>query len=635
MDRTIPLMLRDRKERMPDLAAQWSKGASGAFAPVSLAALYAQALQCAAGLRALGVSRGDRVGLVSDNRSEWLVADLAILSLGAADVPRGCDTTDREIRYILSFSGCKAAVVENARQLAKIASGAAELRALRTVVMLDEPGMDDQASAASAGWKLLSFAELMALGAASDPASIEAEIDKGDAEDVATIIFTSGTTGEPKGVMLCHRNFLYQCEYLPLQIHPKPGEVWLSVLPVWHVFERILQYVAISTFTSLAYSKPIGSVMLADFQAVRPHWMGSVPRIWESVQEGVYRTIRQQGGLKLGLFNFFVAAGKAHARCRQLLRGWLPRFGRRPRALDAALGFLPWLLLAPVKALGNLLVFRKIKAKLGGRFIAGISGGGALPPQVDSFFAAVGVLLLEGYGLTETAPVVAARCQHKPVPGTVGLVLKGTRVRILDDAGAELPPGRRGVISVNGPQVMKGYYNKADLTAKVLDKEGWLDTGDLGMLTRDNELKITGRAKDTIVLRGGENVEPAPIEMKIAESPYVQQAVVLGQDQKWLAALVVPRQDAVMAYATGNNVPVLDYETLLAQPEIYELIDDEVMELVHPRNGFRSFERIYRIALLPKPFEVGVELSHKQEVMRHKVNELYARTIAGLFKERE
>jgi long-chain acyl-CoA synthetase len=299
--------------------------------------------------------------------------------------------------------------------------------------------------------------------------------------------------------------------------------------------------------------------------------------------------------------------------------------------VEVLVAVLPFLLLYPLRALGDALVFRKIRARLGGRFVAGISGGGALPPAVDRFFQAANVLLLEGYGLTETAPVLAVRKQHGPVPGTVGPMLPDTEVRILNEQGDDLPPGHMGLIVVRGPQIMKGYYNQEDATARVILEGGWLDTGDLGMLTHRGELKITGRAKDTIVLLGGENVEPLPIEQKLLESDYVDQAVVLGQDQKYLAALLVPNEEQVKKYAADNAVPYLDYENLLQSPEIQELFSAEVNSLVSARNGFKGFERIFRFALLPKPFEVGKELSAKQEVKRHVVNDVYRKQIAELF----
>jgi long-chain acyl-CoA synthetase len=635
MPDTIPLMFLETVRKNPDIAAQLAKGGSGEFAPTSYAALLGDIKTFAAGLLELGIARGDHVGLISDNRREWMVIDLALLGIGAADVPRGCDATEQEIRYILAFSECRVSVLENEKQLRKVTANKEAMPLLGTLILLDPPGPEARAAAEGAGLSLRSYDEIAALGTARlarSPDEYLEEAAKGGRDDIATLIYTSGTTGEPKGVMLSHGNFLFQTERLPQILSISPGDIWLSVLPVWHSFERILQYVILSSSSTIAYSKPIGSVMLADMQSLRPQWMASVPRIWESIKDGVYRNINAQGGVKKILFAFFVGLGKGFAYFRGHLLGRMPQFARRPRILEILACIIPFLLLTPFYGLGELLVFGKIKDKLGGRFIAGISGGGALPAAVDRFFGALGILVLEAYGLTETAPAISSRLQRRPVAGTVGPALEGTQLRIVGEKGEELPPGRQGLILVKGPQVMKGYYRRPELTAKVLDREGWLDTGDLGMKTWRGEIKITGRAKDTIVLRGGENVEPAPIEQKLCESEFIQQAIVLGQDQKYLAALIVPSQEEVNAWATENNVPIVDYETLLQQPEVIELVDAEMNRLVSQRNGFKSFERIFRFALLPGPFEAGRELSAKQEIKRHAINEIYLRIIRKLFE---
>ena len=632
---TIPQMFLEVAKRQPDINAQLSKDASGGFKARSYAALAAEVALVAGGFRELGLERGERVGLISDNRAEWLATDLALLGLGCADVPRGCDATQDEIAYILGFSECRFAVLENEKQLAKVLASRERLGGLKTVILFDEAGAKAKADAKAAGLSLRSYAELHGLGRASG-ATVEGygkEAAAGKREEIATLIYTSGTTGEPKGVMLSHGNFLFQAERLLDVVHIRSGHTFLSVLPVWHVFERIAQYIVVAAGAALAYSKPIGSVMLADFVAVRPQWMGSVPRIWESVQDGVYRNIRQGGRAKELLFKAFVAVGGAYAFARNHLLGRIPDYDHRPRILEVLASIIPFIILAPFRGLGWLLVFRKVQAKLGGRFIAGISGGGALPHAPDRFFDAIGVRILEGYGLTETAPVIAVRPQARPTLGTVGPVLRDTELEIRDDSGKVLRYGHKGRIHVRGGQVMSGYFRKPELTAKVIGPDGFLDTGDLGVMTRRGELRIAGRAKDTIVLRGGENIEPLPIEGKLCESTYIRQVIVLGQDQRWLAALVVPDEDAVTAWAKENNIPIVDYEELLEQPEVMELIGDEISEHVGARTGFKTFERIFRFALLARPFEVGRELSAKQEIKRHVINELYAHRIAGLFKD--
>ncbi|QQO10433.1 AMP-dependent synthetase/ligase [Breznakiella homolactica] len=637
-ERTLPLMLRARTEAKPDIIAQYAKDETGTFKPKTFREFYDEMQEIAAGLLELGAERGSHIGLISDNRQEWFVTDYAVLSIGAADVPRGCDTTGQEIEYILGFSECSLSIAENQKQAEKILARSAGLPLLKTLICFDQFDESLQSAASAAGIGLYHYAAVREMGKkrrAKNPGEIDAEIDKGQREDLATIIFTSGTTGEPKGVMLTHGTFLHQLPSFARILDIKPGDIWLSVLPVWHSFERAIEYAAPCYHSGIAYSKPVAGVLMADFVAVRPQWMVGVPRIWEAIMDGIYRNIKQQSKFKKSMFNFLVSLGIMHNYFRDLTFGLLPNFHGRVRILDALMGFLPWLLLCPAKGLANILVFNKIKARLGGRFRAGISGGGALPAKADHFFNAVGLKLLEGYGLTETSPIVSCRYLRKARPGTVGQLFLNTEAKITDDHGTVLSPGQQGIIHIRGGQVMKGYYNKPEVTAAVLSEDGWLNTGDLGMMTYDNELKITGRAKDTIVLRGGENVEPVPIEQKICESEWIRQCMVVGQDQKYLAAIIVPVQEMVLAFAEENNIPIVDYELLLHQPEINEVVANEVADLVNPHSGFKPFERVFKFKLVPKPFEPGVELSPKQELMRHRVSAIYAREIGHMFRDKQ
>lgn len=631
MEKTIPLLLRRIVSDYPDAVAQMSKDTSGEFHPITYKRLAGDVEEIAAGLYELGVRSDSHVGLISENRREWFLLDLALLHLRAADVPRGCDATTDEIRFILDSADTQICAVEDAHQLERLLSLGNDLPGVEQIIVLD-PAFTEEKSVG--GKRVLSLASVQSLGRealTSEPDRVASIVDAGEADDVATLIYTSGTTGEPKGVMLTHENFLHQVKGVPELIHVGPGDIWLCVLPVWHSFERIMQYVALGTASSLAYSKPIGKILLEDFQKVKPTWMASVPRIWEAIQAGIYRNVKTQSSVTQGIFHFFVALGGAYATLRNMVLGLLPRFHKRVRVLDVLIAILPLIILWPFKKLGDALVFKKIKSKLGGRFVAGISGGGALPSSVDRFFSAAGILLLEGYGLTETAPVLGVRAQDHPVPGTVGPVFPGTEIKIVDDAGRTLPPGNKGLVLARGPQIMKGYYKKPELTAEMIDSDGWLNTGDLGMLTWDNELKITGRAKDTIVLLGGENVEPNPIEEKLRESEFVSHAILLGQDQKFLAALLVPEFDSLSKWAEEQTLSWTDNKSLVAIPEVQDLYNTILKTQISAQNGFKNFERVFKCRILDEPFEPGRELSAKQEVKRHVVYDLYAKEIKSLF----
>lgn len=633
MKETIPKLLIEMAEKYPDYEAQLSKDGEGVFQPTTFSEFLEITCSMAAGLRKLGVSRGDHVGLISENRKEWLIADIALMCFGAADVPRGCDSTADELQYILDFADCETCFVENVTQLEKILTKQSSLPKLKRFIVLDS-GFDTGSAAAAKGVEVLNFSEVMEAGKSeytANPEEIKGEIEKGKGDDVVTIIFTSGTTGEPKGVMLSHTNFLHQVKFVPDLISVGPGDKWLSVLPVWHSFERIMQYVAIGSASALAYSKPIGKIIVEDMANVKPTWMASVPRIWEMIRDGVYRNVKSEGGIKQALFLFFVAVGKAHASASDLIFGLVPQFRKRFRIVDFCMGILPFLLLYPLRAMGSLLVFSKIKHRLGGKFVAGISGGGGLPSAVDGFFQAAGILLIEGYGMTETAPVLSLRRQNHPVPGTIGPIFPGTEFKILDENNKEVGPGEQGVLVVRGPQVMKGYYKKPDLTKEILDDDGWLNTGDLAMKTYKGEIKIVGRAKDTIVLTGGENIEPAPIEEILKESEYISTGVVVGQDKKFLAALIVVDIENLKLFAEEEKIQFDSDGELVEKPEVQELLRSEINEVVSEKNGFKVFERIARFHLLANSFEVGKELSAKQEIKRHEIDRIYASEIEKLF----
>lgn len=635
MAQTVPQMLKEIALKHPHVAAQHAKDAEGNFQPVTYKELMECACHFGGGLLSLGTLRGEHIGLLADNRKEWLQADMGIMSIGAVDVPRGCDATERELKFIFSLAACKTIIVENETQLKKVLDFKADLPQLIRFISFDAISPNTKTQSQQAGVEILQFEEVLALGTTycqQNPGKVEAELELGQSDDLACLIFTSGTTGEPKGVMLTHNNFLAQLEDLKDRIYLYPGERALSVLPVWHAFERLCEYVILCQAAAICYSKPIGSVMLPDFQKINPQMLPAVPRVFEAVYEGVYRTMRKTGGVVYALFRFFVGVAKIHSKIHRHLFRQTARFKNDHLVLSWICLFLPWVLLYPLKALGGVIVFKKIRAKLGTSFRGGISGGGALPPQIDEFFWAIGVNLVEGYGLTETAPVVSVRPFRKPVFGTIGRPLKDVQVRIVDEDGTVLPKCQKGTVQVKGPTVMKGYYKREDLTAKVIDKDGWFDTGDIGLITLGGELVLKGRIKDTIVLRGGENIEPLSIEMKLNNSRYIAQSMVVGQDQRFLGAIIVPSEEEILGYAQEQQIPYEDYSSLLKTQEIKKLIDEEIQTAISAKNGFRLFEKISRFFMLDKPFVVGETLSAKQEIMRHKISEMYAKEIAELFK---
>lgn len=637
MEKTLPKMLREVSQKYPDIPAQYARSGRGKpFSSISFKELFEISKNFAGGLLSLGTVREEKIGIISDNRKEWQQADMGIMMIGAIDVPRGCDASAADIKYILSFTDVKICIAENSTQVKKILEVKSEIPTLERFIIFDEPNEDAVNLCKENKVELIKYEDVLEAGKKfneKNPDTVIAELEKGDWNDTVGIIFTSGTTGTPKGVMLSHGNFLTQLDELQERIYFNPGEKSICVLPVWHVFERLCEYVILSQASALCYSKPIGSILLPDLQDLNPQILPAVPRVLEGVYEGVNKKMRKTGGIVEFMYNFFVKVAILESRIsRKLLRKnfrthydhilfWWPVL------------IIPWFLLVPLKALGNILVFKKVRAMLGNSFRSGVAGGGAFPKAIDEYFWALGIKVVEGYGMTETAPVVSVRPIDNPVFGCIGSPIRGVQTRIVDMSGNILPRGKKGVLQVKGGTVMKGYYKRQDLTDKVLSADGWLDTGDLAIEGVHGELKILGRVKDTIVLSGGENVEPLPIESKIQESRFIDAAVVVGQDQRNLGALILPNKEELELWAKENNISFKDFEDLVKKEETYKMINDIIQDLVSAKNGFRMFEKIVKFAFLTKPFEVGRELSAKQEIMRYKLSEMYSKEIKSIFKD--
>lgn len=641
LEQTLPKLFRKSAEKYPEFSAQLFRTKDGTYAETNYHDCYQKALDFSGALLKFGVKRGDKIGLIADNRREWEQADMGLLAIGAIDTPRGCDASEKDLSYILSFSEVEYVIAENEAQVKKIINIRPKVPTLRAVVSFDEIDSSVEKQLADANLRYHLFEDLQELGhewRKENPDVVEQELEKGQWDDLATIIFTSGTTGTPKGVMLSHGNILTQLDEVTERIFLNPGERALCVLPVWHAFQRAVEYVILSQGGTLCYSKPIGSVLLQDLQKLDPYLLPAVPRVWEAVYDGIWRKMRKTGGLVYIMFRFFVAEAMLWCSIDRKLRRKNSRFGRDYLGFWWPVLVLPWLLLYPIKMLGNLLVFRKIRAMLGKNFRSGIAGGGAYPENIDKFFWAVGVKVCEGYGLTETAPIVCVRPIVDPVMRNVGTPLRGMQVRVVDDDGIILGRCKKGNLQIKGGCVMQGYYKRPDLTDKVMTVDGWFDTGDIAILTVDGEIQLRGRKKDTIVLLGGENIEPLPIESKIKESRFVASAVVFGtnekgEDQRYLTAIILPNQDELVSYAEENGIQADTYEKLVETEAIQKLIENEVAEAVNSKNGFKAYERINKIALITKPFEVGVEMSAKQEIMRYRIAEIYKDKIAKMYAD--
>lgn len=639
-EETLPKLFRKSAERWPETSCFLSRSKDGKYEEINYHDAYQLALDFAGALLSIGAKRGERIGLISENRKEWEQADMGLLALGCVDTPRGCDATEADLSYILSFAEVEIVIAENQAQVKKINNIKSKVPSAKIIISFDPVDDSVKELCAQNGLSYFYFPELRSLGhewRKNNPDVVENELEKGKPDDLATIIFTSGTTGTPKGVMLTHGNLICQLDEVTERIFLNPGERALLVLPVWHAFQRAVEYVILCQGATLCYSKPVGSVLLADLAALDPYLLPAVPRVFEAVYDGIWRKMRKTGGITYLLFQFFVNTAIFWSRIDRKLRRKQSRFGADHLGFWWPVLLLPWLCIWPVKELGNLLVFRKIRKMLGKNFRAGVAGGGAYPENIDEFFWAIGVKVVEGYGMTETSPIISVRPIVNPIMRNVGTPLRGMQVRIVDDNGIILGKCKKGNLQIKGGCVMQGYYKRPDLTEKVMTVDGWLDTGDIAILTVDGEIQLRGRKKDTIVLLGGENIEPLPIESKINESRYIATSVVIGTckgvDQKFLTALILPAQDEIISYANENNISFKDYNDLVETSAIKKLLEKEVAEAINSKNGFKSFERINKISIITKPFEVGIELSAKQEMMRYRITEIYEDKISAMYAE--
>jgi len=628
---TLAVLFREAAERFGELPAFAAKDPSGAYQPISFRQLYEDGLALATALIDLGLRQREHVGLLSDNRPEWILCDYGVLLAGCADVPRGTDVTGTEIAHILAHSDARFVFVENAGILEKLEPIRHSIRGVEKVIL-----MDPKVPAPSG---VLRLQDLLATGSklrAAGDRKAEERIASIKPEDLFTIIYTSGTTGIPKGVQLTHANMTSQARNLPFDM--APGDRALTILPVWHSYERVFEMIAISMGVCTYYTnlRSIGE----DLKTVRPTVMASAPRLWESLYQKLMARIDEAPSLRRKLFH---AARFCTCRVKRAERFFLGQeldiSGRGPvESFLRATGHLSrWVtLMLPYRVLDKI-VLAKLREAVGcSEFRGTISGGGALQPHVDEFFNFIGIPVLEGYGLTESSPVLAVRTWKNLVIGTVGPFYPETEIRIVDlESGRVLYPdrshrdhgrGRLGEIHARGPQIMKGYYKDPEGTSRVLH-DGWLKTGDIGMVTFNDCLKIVGRCKDTIVLLNGENVEPLPIESKLVHSPLVDHCMIVGQDQKHLGALIVPALDGFRR--AGLIAPNL--LELAASAKARTLMESEIRRLISLDQGFKSFERIADFRFVTKPFEVGQEMTGTFKLKRHIVTKQYASLIEEMF----
>jgi long-chain acyl-CoA synthetase len=567
----------------------------GRWHAISYTELAAQVQDLSIGLLELGVRRGDRVAILSENRPEWAVADYACLAARAADVPIYPTLPARQVEYILRDSGAVAVVVSHAGQLEKVLSVRDRLPALTHLIAI-EP--------ATAPPGVLTFEGVMARGRearARHPAWRETALAAAP-DDLATLIYTSGTTGDPKGVMLSHGNIASNVTTSVELFSFTAEDECLSFLPLSHIFERMFgHYCMFHAGVVICYAESVDTVP-ANMLEIRPHLMASVPRLYEKIYARVLDNVRTSSALRKRIFAWGRRVGEQWAELH---------IERRP--IPAGL--------AVQKALADRLVFAKLRQRTGGRIRFFISGGAPLSPDIARFFYAAGLPILQGYGLTETSPVMAVNTFRHHRLGTVGKAIPGVEIRIAAD----------GEIVTRGPNVMCGYFNKPEATAEAIDEEGWFHTGDIGAIDADGYLSITDRKKDLIVTAGGKNIAPQPIENLAKASKFVATAVMIGDRRPFPVMLVVPNAAQVKGWAEHKGLPDGDLEQLLGLPEVRQKIEREVRMTLR---DLAQFEMPKKLLLLAQDFtmEAG-ELTPTLKVRRRIVEERHRVAIEALYFE--
>ena len=592
MPPSIVHILLQSAERHPDKPALLYRR-EGSYEPISYRQLVDRIEDLTHGLAALGIQPGDRVGILSYNRPEWPMADFAILALRAVTVPIYHTLPANQIAYILRDAGVKALFVENQAQADKVEevrAGCPDLAQVISFTPVSPPG------------RVTSFETLLERGREHrrlDEGFFRRSVEAIDPTALCSLVYTSGTTGEPKGVMLNHRGFVRDVVSSEEIFRLLPEDVFLSFLPLSHLYERVGgHWCPLYRGCTIAYAEDVSTVA-RDLQIVRPTVMVSVPRVYEKLREKVLARAESGSPLARALFHQAMRDGLRYHDLKQE--------GRRD----------PWV--SARYWLADRLVLRRVRQVLGGRFRFPIAGGAPLSVHTLRFFRALGLDVVEGYGMTETHLIVTLTQGGETRHGSCGRPIPGVEVRLAED----------GEVLVRGETVMAGYYHKEELTRETIDAAGWLHTGDIGRFDEDGYLYITDRKKNLIITAGGKNVAPAPIENALKASAYIEEICLVGDGRKFIAAVVVPAYDEAVRWAEAQGLGTLDRPALAACPALHERVMEDIHRL---QADFAGFEQVKKCRLLAEPFSVERgELTPTLKVKRRVIEERYRGEIDSLY----
>ncbi len=565
----------------------------GKYAPISTDEFAERVKHLALGLRSLGYESGDKLVIFSENRPEWVMTDMANLCLGGVTVPIYTSLVPEQIKYIIDNSDAKVVVFSGEEMWEKINAVRSDLVKVEHFITYQDDGAEG----------ILTFTDVQKRGeklAEEQPDLFEGLALQVKPDDVASIIYTSGTTGLPKGVMLMHSNFVSNVVAVTKIIEFTEQDTVLSFLPLSHVLERMVTFAYLYKGCSIAYAESIETVA-ENLLEIRPQIMVSVPRVFEKIYAKVMDNVLASSPLKRKIFFWAARVGREYGGKKLL-----------DQPIHGSLQFK--------KNLAQKLVFSKIIEKTGGKVRFFVSGGAPLSKDIAEFFYAMGLVVLEGYGLTETSPVIAVNTLEDIRFGSVGKPIPGIDVKIADD----------GEILTKGPHVMKGYYKMETETREVI-VDDWFYTGDIGFLDEEGFLTITDRKKDIIVTAGGKNVAPQPIENILKTNPYVSNAVIIGDRRKFISALIVPNFEKLVEYADAHNIIYSDYSDLVKNEWILNFIESEIARATP---GLASYEQVKRVALLDREFEIEKgEITPTLKVKRNIIEQKYKPVIDTLYQE--
>ncbi len=552
----------------------------------------------ATGLLELGIRSSDRVGIVSENRLEWILIDLAVTSLGAVDVPIFPTQTASQEEYIFKDASVTAIVVSNNYQLNKVMEFKDRLPELRHVIVMNEEFDTDDVSVKSLNEVIKRGRQLKMPGERRK--ELAERIKKINPDDLLTIIYTSGTTGNPKGVMLTNRNIMHNVNAAHEILDHDEKDTFLSFLPFCHSYERATgYYCCLMHGATLAIAESLDTVA-GNILEIKPTLMTTVPKLLETIRKKIYNNIEKESISKKKIFHWAVDIGKKYSEARE--KGKIPFRLKMQRAT------------------ADRLVYSKIREKTGGKLRFFVSGGAALPFEVAKFFDAVNILVLEGYGLTESSPVISVNRTDDYEIGTVGKPLPDVEVKIAND----------GEILARGSNIMKGYWNDAEATEKAIDEEGWLYTGDVGRFTEKGNIKITDRKKHIFVSSGGKNIAPQPIENLLQQSRFIEHVVLIGDRREYCTALLTPNYEQLGALADDFGIAYMDTSELINNKKIVDHVKKDIDYL---QKDLAKFERVRRFRLLSMPFSIeNGELSPKLSIKRHVVERKYTDFIEQMYK---